>query len=229
MGFRLCPDDEYVGDWCIGNPHFRAAQAVADLDFFSAGLHAAGIGAGIRLGQAETADQFARDEAGQIFLFLLVGAVGEDRIDDQRGLDAHHRAVARIDPFDLAGDEAIGDVGGIGCAIFFRKRDAEEAGLTHQLEEADIGLFLKIGFLDPWQEFGLGKGGRRVADHTLLFGQLIFDEEGVVPDKGQGGLRCFWTGRVSQSPSNFPCRLSSCGRLSQGPFTQSAMRVSNRA
>ena len=32
------------------------------------------------------------------------------------------------------------------------------------------------------------KGRRRVADHALVFGQLVLDQEGIVPD--EGGCRC---------------------------------------
>jgi hypothetical protein len=42
-------------------------SSVAAVDLLGAGLHAAGIGAGIGLGQAEAADPFARGELGQNF------------------------------------------------------------------------------------------------------------------------------------------------------------------
>ena len=55
MGSRLGPDDEDVGDRCVGDPGLVAGQTVAGGGLFGARLHAAGIGAGIGLGQAETA------------------------------------------------------------------------------------------------------------------------------------------------------------------------------
>ncbi len=56
---RLRPDDEDVGDRRVRDPHLRAVEPVAVGGLLGARLHAARIGAGIGLGQAEAADPFA--------------------------------------------------------------------------------------------------------------------------------------------------------------------------
>ena len=181
MGVRLGPDDEDVGDRRVRDPGLGAGQPIAAVDLLGAGLHAGGIGAGIRLGQAEAADESPAGEFRQIFLALLLGAVGVDRIHHQRGLDAHHRAVAGIDPLDLAGDEAVGDVGGGRAAVFLGQRHAEQAEFAHFIENGPIGLLLAIGLDDARLEFFLRIGARGIADHPLVVGQQVLDEKRILP------------------------------------------------
>ena len=47
---------------------FEPMQAIAAVDLLGPRLHAAGVGARVGLGQAETADQLAARQAGQVFL-----------------------------------------------------------------------------------------------------------------------------------------------------------------
>src|SRR5439155_24687431 len=148
---------------------------------FDAGLHAAGIGAGIGLGQAEAADPLAGGEFGQIFLALGFVAIGIDRIHHQRRLHRIHRAVAGIDPLDLARDQAIGDIARVGTAIFFRQRDADQTELAHLVEDFAVGLFLEIGLDDARLQLVLRIGARGVADHALVFGELLVEQERIVP------------------------------------------------
>ncbi len=56
VGFILCPDDKDIGDRRVGDPGFTAVQAEAPGDGARAGLHAPGVGAVIRFGEAEAAD-----------------------------------------------------------------------------------------------------------------------------------------------------------------------------
>ena len=141
----------------------------------------AGIGAGIRLGQAEAADEFARGELGQVFPALLLGAIGVDRIHDEGGLHAHHRAIAGIDPLDLARHEAVGDVGGAGAAIFLRQGHAEKAELAHLVEDRAVGFLLAIGLDHARLELVLRIGAGRVADHALVIGEQVVEKERVFP------------------------------------------------
>src|SRR5690606_1203814 len=96
IGF--CPDDENVGDRRIGNPHLRALEAIAALDLLGARAHAAGVAARVGLGEAETADEFAGGQSGEIFALLLFAAIGVDRVDHERALHRTGRAITRIDP-----------------------------------------------------------------------------------------------------------------------------------
>ena len=181
MGFGLRPDDEYVGDRRVGNPHFRTDEAIAVGDLFRTRLHARRIGAGVRLGQAEAADEFARGELRQVLLALLFRAVGEDGIHDERGLHRHHRAIAGVHRLDFARDEAIADIAGADAAIFFRNGHAEQAEFAHFAEDRGIGVLVEIGVDHARLKLFLRIGMRGVADHALVFGQLIAEQEGVVP------------------------------------------------
>ena len=91
---RLRPDDEHVGERRVADPGLGADEPVAAVDLLGSRRHAAGIGAGVRLGEPEAADELAAREAGQVLAPLVVVAIGVDRIHDERALHAHHRAKA---------------------------------------------------------------------------------------------------------------------------------------
>ena len=184
MRARLRPDHEDVGDRRVADPHFRAIEPVAAVDLLGPRRHAARIGAGVRLGEPEAADEFAPREARQVFAVLVGIAIGVDRIHHERALHAHHRAEARVDALDLARNEAIGDIARAGAAEFLRKRHPEQARFAHQPEQLRVGLFLEVGLLDAGRELLRGEVSRRVADHPLVFGELALDEEGIVPLEG---------------------------------------------
>ncbi|MGY4297708.1 hypothetical protein ACVWXN_005803 [Bradyrhizobium sp. i1.4.4] len=178
---RLGPDHEHVGDRRVRDPHLAAGQAIAIRDLLGAGLHAGRIGAGVGLGETEAADPFAAGELRQVLLALVLVAIGVDRVHHQRGLHRVHRAIAGIDPLDLARDEAVGDVARIGTAIFLRQRNADQAELAHLVEDLAVGLLLEIRLGDARQQLVLGIGARGVAHHALVFGELLVEQERIVP------------------------------------------------
>ena len=71
---------------------FGAVELEAAGHLLGARHHRARIGAEVRLGQAEAADQLGLGELGQILLLLRLAAVGVDRVHHQRRL---HRQVER--------------------------------------------------------------------------------------------------------------------------------------
>ena len=177
----LRPHHEHVGDRRVGNPHLGAVQAIAIRHLLRAGLHAARIGTGIGLGQAETADPLTAGEFGQILLALIVVAVSIDRMHHQRGLHRVHRAIAGIHPLDLARHQAVSDVAGVGAAVFLRQRDADQAEFAHLVENFAIGLFFEVGLRDARQQLVLRVGARGIADQPLVFGELLVEQERIVP------------------------------------------------
>ena len=84
VGSGLGPDHRDIGNRAVGDPHFRAGQAVATIDFFRTGDHGARIGAMVGFGQAEAAHHLAAGKLGQVFLFLLFGAIRFDGVHYQR-------------------------------------------------------------------------------------------------------------------------------------------------
>ena len=125
--FGLRPDQEHVGDRRVGDPGLGARQRIAALDLFRPRHHGAGVGAVVRLGEAEAADPLAGRELRQIFLLLAFRAKSLDRDHDQRRLHAHHRAVAGIDALHFARDQAIGDIAEARAAVFRRDRSGRES------------------------------------------------------------------------------------------------------
>ena len=142
---RLRPDDEDVGDRRVGDPHLGAREDVAALDLLGAGAHATGVGAGVGLGQAEAADPFAGRQFRQVFPALLLGSISEDRVHHEARLDRHGRAIAAVDPFDGARDQAVTDIAEAGAAIFGRDGRAEQAELTEFAHDFAVEAFFEIG------------------------------------------------------------------------------------
>src|SRR3546814_17499337 len=104
VGFR--PDDEDVGDRRIGDPHLCAFEAIAAFDLLGARTHARGVAARVGFGQAATADQFAAGKTGQEALFLLLAALGVDRVHPERALRRTGRAISLIDALEPPSDTA---------------------------------------------------------------------------------------------------------------------------
>ena len=173
MRRRFGPHDEDIRNRRVGDPHLGAGQPVAAVDLFGSGSHAARVRAGIGLRQAEAADPFAARQFRKIFLALLVAAVGVDRMHDERGLYAHHRAIAGIDALDLTRDQSISHVIGFGTAILDRQRRSEETKLAHLAEDARVRYFLRIGFDDVRLQPLLRERSCGVADQLFVAGQLI--------------------------------------------------------
>jgi urease beta subunit len=85
---------------------------------------------------------------GRYFCFLRLGAELVDRHHHQRGLHAHHRAVAGIDALDFARDQAVGHVVQAGAAVLFGNGRAEQAQFAHLAEDGGVHLFVAEGFED---------------------------------------------------------------------------------
>ena len=154
---------------------------IAAGDLLGARHHRARIGAEVRLGQAEAADQLAVGELGQILLLLRLGAVGVDRMHHQRRLHRHRRAIAGIDALHLARDQAVGDIAEARAAVFLRDGRAEQAERAHLGQELLVDLLLAPGEPHPRHQLVLREAARAVAHHALFLGQIAFEVERVLP------------------------------------------------
>ena len=152
-------------------------------DRLGAGAHGRRVGAGIGFGQAEAADPFPGAEFGQVFVFLGVGAVGPDRVHYQRALYREGAAVAAVDTFDLAGDQAVGDVGDVGAAVAVQG-GAEEAHGAHFGHDVAVVGFLAEGVQDAGLQLVLRVVVGGVADCPFFLGQLVVQAQRIVPVKG---------------------------------------------
>ena len=184
----LRPDHEHVGDRRVRDPRLASGEAVAAGDLLRARLHRARVGAVVGLGEAEAADPLAGGELRQVLLALRFGAELEDRHHHERGLHAHHGAVARVDALDLARDEAVGDVVEAGAAVLRRNRRPEQAERAHLAKDAWIRSFGSEGFEHARRQLVLAVRARRVAHHALVLGELLLEKQRVVPDELGLGL-----------------------------------------
>ncbi len=138
----------------------------------------------VRLGQAEAADPFAGRQLRQILLLGRLVAELIDRHHDERGLHAHHRAIAGIDTLDFARDQAVGDVVQAGAAVLFRDGRAEQAQFAHLAEDRGVHGLVAEGIEDARLQLVLAVGGGRVAHHALFVGQLLVEQQRVIPVEG---------------------------------------------
>ena len=189
MRIGLGPDDEYIRNGCIRDPGFRAIESVAARDGLGARAHAARVGPGVRFREAESADPLATREPGKVALAKGVVAIGEDRVHDERRLYRKHRAIAGVDAFEFASDQAIADVGGPKTAVFLRDGQSEQAHLSHFGENLAVHLLLGEGLEDARLQPLGGKCRRRVANLTLVCRQLGLEPERVCPEEVGGGHR----------------------------------------
>ena len=181
MRVGLRPDHEDVGDRRVADPRLGARDDIAAVDLARARRHAAGVGAGIGLGQAKTADPLAARQLRQIFPLLRLRAIGMDRVHHQARLDAHHRAITRVDALHLARDQAIGDIARADAAIFLRDGRAEQPQRAHLAEDRGVGMLVLERLDDARRQPVLSIGARGVAHHPLVVGQLVVEQERVRP------------------------------------------------
>jgi hypothetical protein len=66
----LGPNDEYIGDRSVGDPHFRAGQQETAVSLARARDHRPWVGSVVGFGQAETADPLAGGELGKVLALL---------------------------------------------------------------------------------------------------------------------------------------------------------------
>jgi hypothetical protein len=137
----------------------------------------------VRFGQAEAADPFAGGELRQVFLLLRVRAEFEDRHHHERRLHGHHRPVAGVDALDFARDQAVADVVEAGAAVFVGDRRAEQAQFAHFAEYRRVGALVAERLRDARRELVLRVRARGIAHHPLLFGQLLVEQQRIVPMK----------------------------------------------
>ena len=187
----LGPHQKYIGDRRVADPHLGARQAVAAGHLLRAGDHAAGVRAVVGLGQAEAADPLAARQLGQVFLLLRLGAELIDRHHHQRGLHAHHRAVARIDPLDFARHQAVADVVQARAAVGFGDRRPQQPQLAHLVEDRTVGLLVPESLQHPRRQPLLAVAVGGVAHRALVVAELGVELQRVVPDEfgvaGHGG------------------------------------------
>ena len=107
----LGPDDEHVGDRRIGDPHLaRRSGCSRRCTFFARVTIEPGSEPWFGSVRPKQPIHSPVASFGRYFCFARFGAELVDRHHHQRGLHAHHRAVAGVDALDFARDQAVADV-----------------------------------------------------------------------------------------------------------------------
>ena len=109
-------------------------------------------------------------------LLLLRGAVGVDRVHDQRALHADERAQAGVGPFELLHHEAVLNITHPGAPVAGQigaeKAHASQLGYEVQREAPFV-----IGIFDDGNHPRLNELARRPADQQLLLVKRRIHEE----------------------------------------------------
>ena len=108
-----------------------------------------GVGAGLGLGEAEAGEGAAGDEVGQEALLLLLGAVGEDRVDAEADARRQRDADRLVDAAELLdGDAEAREVAGLArAAVLLRHDEAEQPEVAHLRHEVgrEVGGGVPLG------------------------------------------------------------------------------------
>ena len=96
-------------------------------------------------------------------------------------MHAHGAAIAAIDAFDFAGDQAVADIVQAGAALVFGQGRAEHAELGHFVVDITVEGLVAVGQEHTRHKLALAIFAGGVTHHAFFFGQLVVEEEGVIP------------------------------------------------
>ena len=176
VGFGDGEDHRHIRPGAAGDELLGSAEAVAVAVRHGAGAQVGGIGARLRLGEAEAAEHVAAREGAEEALFLRRRAALENAGADQRVVDAHRRRRADVAGRDLLHGERVGDVVGAGAVPFRRHQHAHQPELAHAGQDVVRIAAVQVPRAGMGGELARGEVARHVADHALLVG-----EEDAVP------------------------------------------------
>ena len=134
LGVGHSEDDHGAGHSAVGDEALGAVEHIVVTLQNSGGLLAGGVGAGVGLGQAESADLLAAEQVGQILHLLLLGAVLIDGGAAQRGVGRHDNTSGAADLGQLLNAHSVGQHIAAGAAVLLGEVDAHHAQLAHLLD-----------------------------------------------------------------------------------------------
>ena len=169
FGVGLGGDEDEVGVLAVGDEDLRAGEAVDVAVAGGAGADRLHVGAGGGLGHRQRADELAGHHLRQPAGLLLRGAVGEDVVGDDRGVDAEAPA-REVGAGVLHEDHRVVAEVAAGAAVLLGDRGAEEADLAGLVP----GLAVHHALGAPGVEAGRPAFGDEVAgelgEHAVLVG-----------------------------------------------------------
>ena len=177
-----------VGDELLGAVHHPLAVLER-----GAGVGVAGVGAGLRLGQAEGGQLLPAAELRQPVVLLLVGAPEVDRHRAERGVGGHRDRHRGVDPRQLLDRQRVGERVGAAAAVLLGEGDAHQPELAHLRDEL-VGEGLgAVELLGDRRDLLAGEVADGVAQQPLLVGQLEVHRGGESRKPGYAAaLSDFW-------------------------------------
>ena len=154
---RLGDDDHEIRDLPVGDVGLGTVDAVAIAILQCGGGDRLKVRSHARLGHRNSADQIAADEAGQIFLLLLFGAVAHQIGQDDDVVQAGREAFDALLGLLVDHHQIVPEVAAV-AAVFLRHRNAQKPGLARLAPE----LALHLSILAPLED--------------ALFGHVLFVE-----------------------------------------------------
>ncbi|MNO77088.1 hypothetical protein D3C76_681860 [compost metagenome] len=189
-----------VGVGTVGDPGLAAVEHVAVALLLGAQLHGDDVGAGVRLAHRQRADVLAADQPGQVFGFLLLGAVALDLVDAEVGVRTvgqRHRSRTAADLFH--GDH-VRQVAQRRAAEFLFHGDAEQAHVTELLPHVHGEGVFRVDLRGARRQLGGDEAADLVAQHVDGFAEA--EVEGRIAHwvhllsciRGSGSDGCFLVG-----------------------------------
>ena len=186
-GIGFCKDDEYAGDAAVGDPGFCALEFVDGVVADGAGLDCGSVGAGLRFGEAEGAENFSGGEALQVFLLLrfraeieqgdLDGGIGDAQGGGHGGVDAGH----------FFQHEDVGDGVQAGSAPGFGHHHAAAAQGREFTDFVGGKFFLAVALSYGRAHFGFHELADSIANQFLVVAERKIHRFGCIRDANTGG------------------------------------------
>ncbi|MPM76978.1 hypothetical protein SDC9_123977 [bioreactor metagenome] len=139
---------------------------------YSGCLLRGGVGTGIGFGQRERADFFTFRHWSEVFLFLLLSAVLQDRHCGKRNMRRIHGARRETCLGHLFDAEYIAEIVAIRAAVSFRERYGEEVVFSEFFERFEREAVLLIGFRGNGSYLIFGEILHQSTNHFLLFSEI---------------------------------------------------------
>ncbi len=175
------PDHRDPGHRAIGDPHLAPVEhPVSPAVALGVGPHRGGVGADVRFGQPEAADDLAGRHPRQPLLLLLLGAEAPDRVHGERALDGDQGADAGVGGLQLQAGQAVLDGGGTRAAVAGQGHPERAEGAQLAGEFTDAGQFAALVPVGDLRQDTLGgPAADGVPDGTVLVGQQVVEAQGV--------------------------------------------------
>ncbi|MGX1483809.1 hypothetical protein RKD45_002885 [Streptomyces griseus] len=161
----------------VGDPALHTVEdpevAVAD----GLGLHARGVGAGVRLGEGVREHRVALGQRAQVLLLEVLGA-GEDHRERAQLVHGRDEGGGRADAGHLLDHDDGGERVGAGAAVLLRDVDRVQVGSDEGVQRLLREARLLVHRRGVRGDLRLGERTDRLAEHVVLLGRTVQVEIG---------------------------------------------------